>query len=218
MSAALLEWMETAGARTVAALSTAAVRDHGRRLVPLVRDLLRAHDTLPGELGAVAVGRGPGTYTGVRVGIATALGLASAVGIPVYGVETLRAAAFDLSASDAARVAVVTEAGRGGLYAQAFRRADGGVPSASGEARRLDAPAAAAFVADLAPDRVLAVGPAAAAALAKAACPVEARPYLDAVAVGGLALALLQEGVNRHGQALAVAPIYLRPAATAAGA
>ncbi|WP_223299830.1 tRNA (adenosine(37)-N6)-threonylcarbamoyltransferase complex dimerization subunit type 1 TsaB [Meiothermus taiwanensis] len=46
-----------------------------------------------GELGGIAVGRGPGSYTGLRVGIAAGLGLARGLGIPVAGVDTLEAVA-----------------------------------------------------------------------------------------------------------------------------
>jgi len=46
------------------------------------------------ELGGIAVGRGPGSYTGLRVGIAAGLGLARGLGIPVTGVDTLEAVAL----------------------------------------------------------------------------------------------------------------------------
>lgn len=46
------------------------------------------------ELTGIAVGRGPGSYTGLRVGIAAGLGLGRGLGIPVVGVDTLRGAAL----------------------------------------------------------------------------------------------------------------------------
>jgi tRNA threonylcarbamoyladenosine biosynthesis protein TsaB len=66
------------------------------RAVTLLEDvdaLLRQASARTGELEALAVGIGPGSFTGVRVGLATARGMALALGIPVAGVSTLDALA-----------------------------------------------------------------------------------------------------------------------------
>ncbi len=56
-------------------------------------ELLRAAGLAPGDLDALVVGTGPGSFTGIRIGLAAARGLALALGIPVAGVSTLAALA-----------------------------------------------------------------------------------------------------------------------------
>lgn len=59
---------------------------HGEELLARIEELLAVAGVAPAELGAIAVGTGPGAFTGLRVGIATAKGLAHALGIPILGV------------------------------------------------------------------------------------------------------------------------------------
>ncbi len=61
-------------------------RRHGELLAPAVRSVLAAAGVDRRELDAVAVGVGPAPFTGLRVGVATALVLGEALGIPVHGV------------------------------------------------------------------------------------------------------------------------------------
>ena len=58
---------------------------HGEVLAALIDAVLRATSTAPADLAAVAVGLGPGPFTGLRVGIVTAAALGDALGIPVFG-------------------------------------------------------------------------------------------------------------------------------------
>jgi tRNA threonylcarbamoyladenosine biosynthesis protein TsaB len=63
---------------------------HATRLLPLASELLARAGLRWGQLDRIAVGVGPGTFTGLRIGVATARGLAQSLGIEVAGVSTLR--------------------------------------------------------------------------------------------------------------------------------
>lgn len=62
---------------------------HGETLLPHVKDVVERAGGGPGSIELVAVGIGPGSFTGVRVGLATAKGLALGLSIPLIGVSTL---------------------------------------------------------------------------------------------------------------------------------
>ncbi|GAA4939931.1 tRNA (adenosine(37)-N6)-threonylcarbamoyltransferase complex dimerization subunit type 1 TsaB [Streptomonospora halophila] len=82
------------GVRVRAAASTVDARHHGELLSPQIDDVLAQAGTAFGDLTHIAVGIGPGPYTGLRVGLATAHALAEALGIGCHGVATLDAVAF----------------------------------------------------------------------------------------------------------------------------
>lgn len=68
---------------------TSAATQHAERLAPNIEAALARARVLPRTLDGVVVGLGPGPFTGLRVGVATAAALADALGIPVYGVCSL---------------------------------------------------------------------------------------------------------------------------------
>jgi tRNA threonylcarbamoyladenosine biosynthesis protein TsaB len=95
---------------------------HVRRLAPIVKRVLERAGLAPESIGWVAADLGPGSFTGVRVGLATARALALAAGVPVRGASSLAALALATPARRALVVPLVP-AGRLDLYA-GFHRAD----------------------------------------------------------------------------------------------
>jgi tRNA threonylcarbamoyl adenosine modification protein YeaZ len=81
---------EADGRLRVAAIWPAGQR-HSEELLPRIETLLRDAGVTPGDLGGVIVGTGPGAFTGLRVGLATAKTLAHELGLPLVGVSTAEA-------------------------------------------------------------------------------------------------------------------------------
>jgi len=77
-----------------------------------------------GDLGGLVVGRGPGSFTGTRIAVSTAKGLALGAGLPVWGVSSLEAAALDAGWVDGP-VVLVLDARRGELLVGAWRVVSG---------------------------------------------------------------------------------------------
>jgi tRNA threonylcarbamoyladenosine biosynthesis protein TsaB len=110
---------------------------HTTRLAPEIRNLLTRGGGRPKDLTGLGVVLGPGSFTGLRVGLAAAAGLAQALEIPVYGLSSLEALAR-AGPSDGLGVALL-DARRGEVYRQRFRFAAGtvrpdGDPAALGPA------------------------------------------------------------------------------------
>ena len=90
---------------------------HGETLMPHIAQALGAAGLVPGNLDLLAVGLGPGSFTGVRIGVATIKGLAIALGRPVVGVRTSRVIAR--AAFGELRV-VAIDAKKNEVFASAF--------------------------------------------------------------------------------------------------
>lgn len=90
-----------------------------------ISELLDQADLSKEEIGAIAVSRGPGSYTGIRIGLATAMGLARSLNIPCVGISALRAVAVANSAASPKSL-VVLPIGRSGYAWQMFE-SDGSV-------------------------------------------------------------------------------------------
>ena len=96
---------------------------HARDLVQAIEQLLADARVAAGDLRGIGVAAGPGSFTGVRVGMATAKGLAYALDIAIEGLSTLEAlalAAVPLAPAGTAHLAPILTAGRGEVYAALF--------------------------------------------------------------------------------------------------
>ncbi len=99
-------------------------KGHAERLMAVIDEALAKAGISYADLGAIAVSVGPGSFTGVRVGVAAARGLALALGIPAIGVTTLEALARQAQEASPGRPALARiEAGRGQAYVAAFSAA-----------------------------------------------------------------------------------------------
>ncbi|RSL30666.1 tRNA (adenosine(37)-N6)-threonylcarbamoyltransferase complex dimerization subunit type 1 TsaB [Salibacterium salarium] len=76
--------------KLLAEYTTNFKKNHSLRLMPAIQQMLKELDVQPKELDAIAVAKGPGSYTGVRIGVTTAKSMAWSLGIPVYGISSLQ--------------------------------------------------------------------------------------------------------------------------------
>lgn len=100
---------------------------HSRTLLPMAEDLLRNTDRQVSDLDLVAVSHGPGSFTGLRIGMAEAKGLCWALQIPAVGVSTLEAMAFGGPVLDGQMLCCAMDARRGQVYNALFT-VEGGKP------------------------------------------------------------------------------------------
>jgi len=131
--------------RVVAARESSGGRDHAARLAVYVEEVLAEAGVAATDLAAVAVGKGPGSYTGLRIGVSLAKGLCYGLGIPLIGVgslDSLCALARDVDqigradAPDTLFVPMI-DARRMEVYAQVFNAS--GAPLTPPEAWIIDA-------------------------------------------------------------------------------
>jgi tRNA threonylcarbamoyladenosine biosynthesis protein TsaB len=100
---------------------------HAGHLLPLCAEALRAVGVAPAELAGIACGGGPGSFTGLRVGLSVAKGLALPTGVPLYVVSSLEALALDILGmprNDEGQSPITAvpclDAGKGEIYAAAY--------------------------------------------------------------------------------------------------
>lgn len=180
--------------------------DQADRLIELIDGVLRDAGLHYGGIDVIAVNCGPGSFTGIRAGVAAARGLALATGRPVVAVNSLEALAAVLGPQSAGTIVAALDARRGQVYLQMFDH----------ELVALGEPRAAV------PESVRLAGLQAPIRLAGSAAPLVRAPLpdevtvlqesvpTDALGVARRAIARLAAG-ERPVPGATVKPLYLRP-------
>ena len=104
---------------------------HSETLLPMIREMLALSGQTLQEIHAVAVAAGPGSFTGLRIGAATAKGQALALDCPMISVSSLEAMAYSVSLMSDACLCPVMDARRGQVYAAAYRHGACVIPEAA---------------------------------------------------------------------------------------
>jgi tRNA threonylcarbamoyladenosine biosynthesis protein TsaB len=129
------------GAALLAEVALDERRRHARDLAPATERLLREQGWQPGDVEGVVVSQGPGSYTGLRVGLMSAKTFAWAVGCSLIAVPTLEVVAFQ-ARGHARQVETIADAQQDRVYRQRFRLSDAGeTPQAVTDLAVFDAPA-----------------------------------------------------------------------------
>jgi tRNA threonylcarbamoyladenosine biosynthesis protein TsaB len=199
------------GDQVVAEDSSIGGRRHGELLAPAIADVLALAGAAPMDLTHLAVGVGPGPFTGLRVGIVTARVMAFSLGLPLMGVCSLDAVAFAHPYEESGSLVVAADAKRKEVYWARYSD-----PLTRIQGPRVDSPA---VVASLVGDELVigegaALYPDAFARVGASAFPSAAAIAEIAVSNGIAELAASDEAAARSTE-----PLYLRrPDATEPGA
>ena len=110
----------------IASFHTARDRRHAETLAPAIQFLCAQTQLELNDIGVVAVDIGPGLFTGLRVGLATAKAVAHACKVPMIGISSLDLAAFPARFSDRLIVSTV-DARRGEIFYATYRKTAGGI-------------------------------------------------------------------------------------------
>jgi len=113
------------GDKILKARSTILHRTLSSRIIPCIDRLLKEEHLSLGHLDGFAVGLGPGSFTSLRVGLATVKALAFYSGKPLLGISSLDVLAMGVRAGEGARIATVCDARRGLVYACLYERNKG---------------------------------------------------------------------------------------------
>ncbi len=108
------------GDRVTVELALRRPRAHAETLAPMIQEALRYGEVAPRDLDAVAVSSGPGSYTGLRIGVSTAKGLALAADARLVAVPSLEALAASVVAAPGEAICALFNARRHEVYAVVF--------------------------------------------------------------------------------------------------
>jgi len=196
--------------RLLAELTLQTKKTHSERLMPHIEQLLALADADKADIGAVAVSIGPGSFTGLRIGLATAKALAYALRIPLVGVPTLAALAFGCPAPGAL-LAPTMDAQKGNIYVALYRWQDGDLVEEMPPAVMGHAAAAADLAAHGGQALILGEAVGLYGDVFRQAGHVLAEPHVAMPRAGSVALLgarLAATGVNHD--VMALEPLYIR--------
>ena len=193
----------------------ATAERHAGHLLPLCAEALRAVGVAPAALAGIACGGGPGSFTGLRVGLSVAKGLALPTGVPLHVVSSLEALALDIlgmppngTAPSPITAVPCLDAGKGEIYVAAYVVDSERLVREVAPCARLTPAAFASWASAL--DRPLVAGNGAARHRdALRAAEIVDVPGPTAVSVGRLAL--LQRARGEASDLAAAVPFYGRP-------
>ncbi len=193
------------GGRTLAAMHCPVERGHAELLLPAIGGVLKAACLPLGSVDAIAATVGPGSFTGLRTGLAAAQGLSLAISKPLVGISRFEALAEATGVFGLRSVVVAMDSRARSLYVQAFAASAALAPGWPQEGLNR---APDGFTDVLWPDNAVVIGDGAAALLACSA-PLEdsGRRQLPAAAVAACARRLLASGEP----GLPPQPLYLAP-------
>ena len=104
--------------------SSDAVLNHLQHLMPMTQELLEKAGLQLGDMTAIAASQGPGSFTGIRIGVSSARALAQVMDMPTIAVPTLKAFAYNVPEFEGL-ICPVFDARRSQVYAGAYRWVDG---------------------------------------------------------------------------------------------
>lgn len=118
-SAAVLD-----GEKLVCEFSLNHKKTHSQKLMPIIEEVLKSAEISLSDVDYIATTTGPGSFTGIRIGVATAKGLAHAAGKPLIGVSTLEALAYNIAGWDSL-ICPVMDARRSQVYTAVYSMKNG---------------------------------------------------------------------------------------------
>src|SRR3954470_3308694 len=141
------------GAGTVRHAAEATAERHSSHVLTLCAEALRALSIIPADLAGIACGGGPGSFTGLRVGLSTVKGLALPTRTPLFVVASRQALALDIVTSRGGAAAVTAvpclDAGKGEVYVAGYVADEAALVRETAPDCRVAAPALADWLAAL---------------------------------------------------------------------
>ncbi len=113
---------DTVSGETTSSLDFFIPKIHGSHLVPAIKQLLKLSNISSSDLSAIAISKGPGSYTGLRIGTSTAKGLCYSLDIPLISINTLKGLAKQVTMLDerAKLICPMLDARRNEVYTELF--------------------------------------------------------------------------------------------------